>query len=52
MSFVSGNVLAGEDMNKEFVHYLLRRLGFLSCGALPEVFHFLSGIVSNVGEDG
>lgn len=37
MSFGSGNVLAGRDMNNEIVHYYLRRLGFLSFGALPEV---------------
>lgn len=36
--FVSGNVLAGEVLNNEIVHCFLRRLGFLSFGALPEVF--------------
>ncbi len=39
-------------MNIENVHYFLRRLGFLSFGALPEVLFFVSGIVNKWGEDG
>lgn len=51
-SFFSGNILARKDLNNEVVQYFLRRLGFLSSRALPEVFFKNSGIVNKWGESG
>jgi hypothetical protein len=39
-------------LNNEIVHYFLRRLGFLSFGALPEVSFEKPGVVNKWGQSG